>query len=95
MGEGEDVKCGYPDCQALLSFGATPGPHPAMCDRHFKDAEERVTARSDPAAFLGDPDRLATFIEKLRASGVKQFAHPSGLQVSFEPGPRPEKDPRW
>jgi hypothetical protein len=56
-------------------------------------AEERVTSRSDPAAFLGDPDRLATFIEKLRASGVRNFVHPSGLQVAFEPGAR--ANPNW
>jgi hypothetical protein len=46
----------------------------------------RVTSRSDPAAFMNDPDQLATFIEKLRASGVRSFVHPSGLQVSFESG---------
>lgn len=53
-----------------------------------------VTSRSDPAAFMGDPGQLATFIEKLRASGVKHFAHPSGLVVTFE-GPARPVAPSW
>ena len=48
-------------------------------------AEPPVTAKSDPNAFLFDGDKLADFIDKLRASGVKTFEHPSGLRLSFEP----------
>jgi hypothetical protein len=44
-----------------------------------------VTARSDPELFLYDADRLGEFVARLRASGVKSFRHPSGLEFSFEP----------
>jgi hypothetical protein len=44
-----------------------------------------ITSRSDPGAFLWDLDHLAEFVDKLRASGVKTFDHPSGLRLSFEP----------
>lgn len=54
----------------------------AVYDREAQARVERVA--SDPAAFMDDPDRLATFIEKLRASGVRSFAHPSGLTLTFE-----------
>jgi len=47
-----------------------------------------VTTRSDPGGFLCDADKLAEFVDKLRASGVKTFEHPSGLRLSFEPSPR-------
>lgn len=43
-----------------------------------------VTAKSDPAAFLADLEKLADFVEKLRASGVKTFSHPAGLALTFE-----------
>ena len=43
-----------------------------------------VTARSEPQDFLFDADRLALFVDKLRASGVKTFKHPSGLEFTFE-----------
>lgn len=53
-----------------------------------------ITARSDPAAFMLDPVALADFVERLRASGVRSFAHPSGLQVTFEGAPA-KAHPGW
>lgn len=47
-----------------------------------------VTSRSDPESFLYDAARLAEFVDKLRASGVKSFEHPSGLRFSFEQASR-------
>lgn len=52
------------------------------------EAEPPITAKSDPNAFLFDGDKLADFIDKIRASGVKTFEHPSGLRLSFEPSGR-------
>lgn len=61
--------------------------------------EQEQTAPEVQLAFLADPGALASFVERLRAAGVKHFVHPSGLTVSFEAGAvvgrAQETDPRW
>lgn len=89
--------------------------HPTMCPEHqemfppprtpMRDcASSPVTGVTFRAAidfppWLSDPGALASFVERLRAAGVRTFTHPSGLVIAFETGPaaRPaaETDPRW